>query len=203
MADNKLVKSAGEHWTCAVLARFGWAAALTRDGVERTDVLAAHPDGRHATIQVKTTSTVNNPKFMFGLKGCDPARSSYEWFVLVALPSDRSGAPRTYVVPRDHVAAAVWIRHMEWLTNPSVPPGKRNTTLAGNRTEAWVFAKYEQRWDLLSDRAESVPVMLPSRFRTWSTDPRVMLPTDHPWLKGSVIWDESAEHADWPDWSIA
>jgi hypothetical protein len=36
MADTKMTKSAGEHWVCSVLARHGWAAALTRDGLERT-----------------------------------------------------------------------------------------------------------------------------------------------------------------------
>lgn len=40
MADTKMTKSVGEHWTCATLARHGWAPALTRDGMERTDILA-------------------------------------------------------------------------------------------------------------------------------------------------------------------
>ena len=69
MADNKLIKSAGEHWVCSVLSRLGWAAALTRDGVERTDILAANLDGKHISIQVKTTQEWKNSKFMFGEKG--------------------------------------------------------------------------------------------------------------------------------------
>ncbi len=40
MPDTKMPKSAGEHWVCSVLARLGWAVALTRDGLERTDILA-------------------------------------------------------------------------------------------------------------------------------------------------------------------
>lgn len=35
-----MTKSAGEHWTCAELARSKWAPALTRDGIARTDILA-------------------------------------------------------------------------------------------------------------------------------------------------------------------
>ncbi len=32
MADTKQTKSIGEHYVCAMLARCGWAPALTRDG---------------------------------------------------------------------------------------------------------------------------------------------------------------------------
>jgi hypothetical protein len=35
-----MIKTVGEHWVCATLARYGWAPALTRDGLERTDILA-------------------------------------------------------------------------------------------------------------------------------------------------------------------
>jgi hypothetical protein len=38
--DTKMVKTVGEHWVCATLARHGWAPALTRDGLERTDILS-------------------------------------------------------------------------------------------------------------------------------------------------------------------
>lgn len=49
MADRKMTKSAGEHWVCSVLARHNWAAALTRDGLERTDILAVQTEGPHRT----------------------------------------------------------------------------------------------------------------------------------------------------------
>jgi hypothetical protein len=51
-----MTKSAGEHWVCSVLARNGWAAALTRDGLERTDILAVQVAADSRTpieIQVK------------------------------------------------------------------------------------------------------------------------------------------------------
>jgi hypothetical protein len=54
VGDTKLVKTAGEHWTCAMLARHGWAPALTRDGTERTDVLAVSTRLSHRpTVEVQ------------------------------------------------------------------------------------------------------------------------------------------------------
>jgi hypothetical protein len=40
-----MVKAAGEHWVASMLARHSWAPALTRDGLERTDILAAKVTG--------------------------------------------------------------------------------------------------------------------------------------------------------------
>jgi hypothetical protein len=203
MADTKLVKSAGEHWVCGVLSRLGWAAALTRDGLARTDVLAAHTEsGRMIEVQVKTASPVPRTTFFLGGKGCDPARSEHEWYVLVALPVTAWGSPRAFVVPRDHVAAATWIRHMEWQTNPEVPPGTRNTPIRGARVDDWVFARYEQRWDLLEKNASGAPIMLPPRFRDWALGERVGLRGDHPWLDAMPEWDTNERDASWPDWAF-
>jgi hypothetical protein len=203
MADTKLVKSAGEHWVCGVLSRQGWAAALTRDGVARTDILAAHSEtGAMIEVQVKTASFGGRTRFMLGEKGCNPSRSSSEWYVLVALASEPWEQPRAFVVPRDHVAAATWIRHMEWQTNPTAKPGSRNTGIKAARVDDWVFGRYEQRWDLLESPADSVPVMLPSRFRDWIADPRVGLRADHPWNQASPEWDLERDPS-WPEWAVA
>jgi hypothetical protein len=52
-----MTKSAGEHWVCSVLSRHGWAAALTRDGLERTDILAVQTGGPgRQTIEVQVKS---------------------------------------------------------------------------------------------------------------------------------------------------
>jgi hypothetical protein len=52
--DKKLTGSAGEHMVCGVLAQFNWAAALTREGVARTDVLAVNAEtSRTVSLQVK------------------------------------------------------------------------------------------------------------------------------------------------------
>ena len=55
MLDKKLTGSAGEHLVCGVLAQFNWAAALTREGVARTDVLAVNAEtSRTVSLQIKT-----------------------------------------------------------------------------------------------------------------------------------------------------
>lgn len=57
--DYKMIKSAGEHWVCATLARHGWAPALTRDGLERTDIVAVSTKLAERPViemQVKTAS---------------------------------------------------------------------------------------------------------------------------------------------------
>ena len=200
MPDNKMTKSAGEHWVCSILSRLGWAAALTRDGIERTDILAANSDGRHLSIQVKTTTTFRSPRFRTGSKCCTPSVSPGEWFVFVALSPDALQLPRAFVVPRDHVAAAVWIEHMEWLTNPNIKPGVRNTGIDQAMTSAKVFARYEQRWDLLGMSSTEVPVLLPPRFRTLAQTERVLLPDGHPWRLVLPEWERSESHETWSEW---
>jgi hypothetical protein len=46
MADRKLTGSSGEHYVCYALARQGWIASLTRDGLERSDILAVNAETR-------------------------------------------------------------------------------------------------------------------------------------------------------------
>ena len=80
-----------------MLARYGWAASLTRDGLERTDVLAVNVDERHMiVVQVKT---VRMGSWMLGRKGTLADRSGREWYVFVKLGAP-PGLPESYVVPR-------------------------------------------------------------------------------------------------------
>ena len=77
MADTKQTKTIDEHHVAAELARRGWAPALTRDGLERTDILAAHADGtdrRQIEVQVKTTKF----KDRGGSAGCSASRAKAE-----------------------------------------------------------------------------------------------------------------------------
>lgn len=126
-----MTKSASEHWVASMLSRFGWAAALTRDGIERTDILAAQTDEsrRMIEVQVKGAQDLGAgewTKWIVNGKAQQPARSDNEWFALVVLPKvGVLGAPRTFIVPRDHLGAATWLVHQEWLTDPLVEKGKR------------------------------------------------------------------------------
>lgn len=186
MVDNKLTKSSGEHWVCSVMSRLGWAVALTRDGLERTDILAVDPQAaprRSIEVQVKTCNGIDDRRngWPIGEKAQTPARSDAEWFVLVALGAQASSQPRSFVVPRDHVAAAAWIQHMQWLHDPTVPARQRNTPVGGARVKIWMFADYEDRWELLREPTTVAPVLLPTQFRDLVLNHTVELPPGHPW----------------------
>ena len=183
MADNKQVKSIGEFYACALLARHGWAPALTRDGLARTDVLATRSGTQDTiTVQVKTTT---GDRFVLGSQ--PSAVGAREWFVLVKIDPDPAGPMRCFVVPRDHVAAATWICHQNWLTDPAAPRS-RTAGQGASRVSMDVFERYENRWDLLDAPSARAPVLLPDHYRALALDPRVGLPEGHPWRGSLPTW---------------
>lgn len=191
MVDTKMTKSAGEHWVCSVLSRLNWGAALTRDGLERTDILAVSADDSRQMIevQVKTaTGATDKTSWPLGSKSQLASRTDREWFVLVALPAEVNQAPRSFVVPRDVVAAAAWISHQDWLTSPDAEPGKRNAPVDRARVLLPVWGGYEDRWDLIKRPTSDAPVLLPPRYRELALDSRVGLPAGHPWLEELPVW---------------
>ena len=189
MTDTKLVKSAGEHWVCSVLARLGWGVALTRDGLEHTDILAVQSASRRMIeVQVKTASHMPKPNWPVNLKAQELARTDRQWFVFVALGDRPWGAPRSFVVPRDHAAATAFIAHRDWRTDPAAKPGTRNASLDQCRVGDALFEGYEDRWDLLSAPADDAPVLLPSHLRDLALDPPVGLPEGHPWRTKLPNW---------------
>lgn len=191
MVDTKMTKSAGEHATCAALSILGWGAALTRDGLARTDILAVRTSGerRMIEVQVKAARGVDDRvSWQLGLKSQLPSESDREWFVLVMVPDVPEAAARSFIVPRDHVAAAAWISHTHWLTDPAAVPGKRNAGVDRARVTAPVWHRYENRWDLLEQSAYSAPVLLPPEYRDLALDPRVGLPPHHRWRRRLPEW---------------
>jgi hypothetical protein len=188
VVDTKMTKTVGEHWVCATLARYDWAPALTRDGLERTDILAVNTRLAHrptVEIQVKTASQRGETtRWLLGTKeelfAKLFAKSEHEWFVLVLLP-ELPGIPRAFVVPRDHLLAATWIVHRAWLTDPSVPAGTRNAGLDQARIRWTVWSGYEDRWNLLDMPTTEVAILLPPRLRELALEKRVGLPPGHPW----------------------
>ena len=92
------------------------------------------------------------------------------------------------MVPRSHVAAAAWIEHMDWLTDPTVEAGKRNAPVDRARVKLSTFEGYENRWELLLDNEDEAPVLLPGRFRDLALDSRVGLPPQHSWNKRLPWW---------------
>lgn len=189
-----MTKSAAEHWVCFMLSRFSWAAALTRDGIERTDILAVRTDSsrRMIEVQVKGAQDVGGGErtnWPINSKAQQLALSDREWFVLVLLPKrGELGAPRSFVIPRDHLSAAAWIVHRHWQNDPSIEPGKRNATVDQARVAAKVFTGYEDRWDLLDARAFDAPVLLPPHLREWAQQPHIGLPAGHSWADTMPRW---------------
>jgi len=189
MVDTKQTKTIGEHHVAAELARRGWAPALTRDGLERTDILAVLAEGaerRLVEIQVKTArgARMESISWPLGSKSQEPSLHDREYFVMVAIPHDLSERPRNFVVPRIHVAAAAWIEHMNWLTHPDAPPGKRNAPVERSRVLLRTFAAYEDRWDLLEADQSRCPVLLPANYHDLAIAQRVGLPPGHEWNAG-------------------
>jgi hypothetical protein len=190
VGDNTLTKLAGVQWVCSVLARLGWVAAPTGDGVD-TDILAVHADDerRIVEIQVKTAKfRGSHTNWLLDSKAKRLSVSDREWLVLVLLPTFALQAPRGFVVPRDHAAAAAYIHQQDWLTEHGIPTGTRNTPLTQSRTELAVWTGYENRWDLLLKPTSNAPVLLPPDFRDLALDERVGLPPGHPWLRRLPNW---------------
>lgn len=191
--DTKQTKTIGEHHVAAELARRGWAPALTRDGLERTDILAVLADGsdrRLVEIQVKAArgARMNAISWPLGSKSQTASLHEREYFVMVAVPHDLKQPPRNFVVPRSHVAAAAWISHMNWLTDPAAATGKRNAPVERSRVLLPIFARYEDRWDLLEVDQSDTPVLLPPSYRDLALTDRVGLPPDHEWIQEIPSW---------------
>jgi hypothetical protein len=129
-------------------------------------------------------------------KSQTPALHDHEWYVLVAIPTDPQTPIRNFIVPRDHVAAAAWIEHMNWLTEPGIAAGKRNVGVDRARSKLSTFRGYEDRWELLLKPAGQMRVLLPAAFRSWEIEERVGLPPGHPWRTGLPSWEKSGRILD-------
>lgn len=196
MVDTKQAKTIGEHYAAAEMARRAWAPAFTRDGLERTDILAVRTgtgtgdERRLVEVQVKTATNTawKYVSWPLGEKSQQPSASETEYFVMVGVLTDLTVAPRFFVLPRAHVAAAAWIGHQHWLTEPGIPAGKRNASAARSRVHIKTFERYENRWDLLDIDESACPVLLPPEYRDLAQEARVGLPLGHAWHKALPKW---------------
>lgn len=83
MRDTKQSKNIGEHHVAAEMARRGWALALTRDGLERTDILAVLTTDEKRVlveVQVKTArgSKMESISWPLGEKSQAPSAHTSE-----------------------------------------------------------------------------------------------------------------------------
>lgn len=175
-----------------MLARYGWAASVTRDGLARTDVLAVHTVTRRMVeVQVKTIRV--GASWPLGNKGLVTSDNDHEWYVFVRLGKPPV-VPETWIVPRNHVAAATWVQHMAWLHDPTATPGKRNVGVDRSRVHEETFNAYRDRWDDLHHPTEDLAVRLPSWMQDWldvhADDDALRLPANHPWWRAKPRWVE-------------
>jgi hypothetical protein len=168
--------SAGAFHTAAQLAQRGWDASLTLGNAPRTDIVAQHAETQRL-IAVQCKARTGKADFMLS-KGCEhtspPGRD--EWFVLVTLRG-RDRRPDFYVMPRNAVAAYVYVGHRAWLTGTKRDGTARRDNPARN-IELAVAPPYLERWDLLDNPADAAPYWLPDWFFDWV--PHVGLPPGHP-----------------------
>lgn len=193
MVDRQMTKSIGEHWVCSELARRGWAPALTRDGIERTDILAVGTlleDRPRVEVQVKSATqngVLESVRWPLGKLVPQFSRSDAEWVVLVSIPVELSEPPVGFVVPRDHVSAGAYIDHKNYVREGE---GSRQLNMERSHPGHHVFAGYRARWDLLERPATECPVLLPPGFEELACDEEIGVPTGHPWIQGMPAWGE-------------
>jgi hypothetical protein len=195
-ANTSRTGAAGAFYTAAQLAQRGWDASLTVGNAPRTDIVAQH--SRHQRlIGVQCKASTGSRDFMLG-KGCEatspPGRD--EWFVLINLlaPGDR---PVFYVMPRNVVAAYVFITHRAWLRIPA-RNGTAHQDNDARNVERSVAAPYKERWDLMEEPADQAPMWLPDLVFAWEA--HVGLPPGHP---GLVVPDDAVARPAAPSWLVA
>jgi hypothetical protein len=192
--------AAGAYWTAGVLTLLGWDASITIGNTPRTDIVAQHHE--HQTLVAVQCKAKTGPGYFVLTEGCEspsmPGRN--EWFVLVALRGVNA-RPDFFVVPRNVVAAYIFIGHRGWMSVPakSGDPHKDNTM---RNAEEQAMKYYRERWDLLEQAPEGVPYWLPDWVFEWAE--RTGLPAGHPGLIRPDDGVMSAEDAAWlPYWAPA
>ncbi|TQO18531.1 hypothetical protein FB472_0048 [Rhodoglobus vestalii] len=167
--------------------------------LERTDILTVHTSeqGPMIEVQVKTANYVGgNTNWPLSTKSQQPELSTREWFVMVVLPAAPFQIPRSFIVPRNHVAAAAWLAHVHWLTEPDAQPGTRNAGPSRSRVNVDGWARYEDRWDLLLSPTTDCPVVLPKWMQNASLLDRVARNPNyswqHPWRDAPPTWSSRA-----------
>lgn len=181
VAARNVTGAAGEYYVAAELSRRGWLATVTIKNSPDTDVLAQDPETEWlVAIQSKTKSP--GMHFRLGVKNESPARRDGLWFVLVALRGEDE-RPNFYVVPRDHLAAMVYLEHREWLSHPGRGGKTRNEndqrTLREHEVEG-----YLDQWALLNKPTSTIPFLGDARFPPLVT--KHGLPDGHPGITASA-----------------
>jgi hypothetical protein len=174
---RNITGAAGEYFVAAELSRRGWLATVTIKNSPDTDVLGQWPETEAlVAIQTKTASPGNH--FRLHKKNEAPAKRDGQWFVLVALGREQDH-PRYYVVPRNHIAAMVYLEHQEWLSKPG-PGGRAHRENDQRVLKHEDVVGYLERWDLLRQPTANVRFLGAERFLLLAKTHG--LPVGHPGL---------------------
>jgi len=170
-----LAGTAGEYHVVAELSKRGWLATITIKNAPGTDVLAQHVDtGRLVAIQTKTSTASDS--FILGVKDETPTERDDAWYVLVRLRG-LDQRPDFYVMPRNHVSAACFVSHRNWLVKPG-RGGRAHQDNPMRQIDQSDIQSYRERWDWLLEPATHVQYELPDWFGRDVAD--VGLPEGHP-----------------------
>lgn len=142
------------------LSQRGWAASLTVGNMPRTDIVAQQMASDHQLIAVQSKAANRGGSFQVGIHGELPSRvGANEWYVFIEFDSPEV-RPVFYVVPRNVVAAFVWIGHRAWLGGTGRGSRKRNDNPMRNLS-ASELEPYREAWDSLLSPADDAPYVMP------------------------------------------
>jgi hypothetical protein len=157
------------------LSRRGWLATVTVKNAPGTDVLAQHSETGHV-VGIQTKTTTGKESFVLGAKNETPTRKTNEWIALVRLGKLDERAT-FWLIPRNHVAALLWVGHRRWLAAPGRGGAVHKDNPMRNIRCDEVDA-YLERWDWLTRPTGRVRYALPSWFEQHL--PAHGLPPGHP-----------------------
>ena len=141
-----LTGAAGEYYVAAELSRRGWLATVTIKNAPGTDVLAQRRETkRTAAIQTKTSAT--GARWRLGAQDENVSPSDDEWYVLVDLTREAE-RPDFYILPRNYVAAFLWVSHRRWLSIPGRGGRKHRDNPQRTIVADWI-SDAKERWELL------------------------------------------------------
>jgi hypothetical protein len=182
VAQTGLIGAAGEYLVAAELSRRGWLATVTVKNAPGTDVLAQHFETGHV-IAIQTKTTTGNDSFVLGAKDETPTRKTNEWVALVRLGKLHERAT-FWLIPRNHVAALLWVEHKRWLA----VPGRGGRVHKDNPIRNIRCAEvdpYLEGWHWLTSPTSRIPYGLPDWFER--EVPTYGLPPGHPDAKRFAV----------------
>jgi hypothetical protein len=191
--NRALLGDAGEFYAAARLAQRAWNVSVMSRNAPRTDIEARNAKNRR-TIAVQCKTSAGEKRFRLNAACEDPGPAgSNEWFVLIYATSPDK-RPDFYVMPRNVVAAYIYIGYRVWRKQTEVDGIQRKATTS-RVVEISAAAPYHERWDLLESPEEDVPCWLTDRIFAW--EPHIGLPPGHP---GIVPSDDGVERPAPPNW---